>query len=44
MKKAEYQKPQVEVIEISMVYMLSASIYLFDEEEDIDGRIQKRRV
>jgi hypothetical protein len=44
MKKAEYQKPEVEVIEISVSNMLSTSIDLYDEEEDIDGRTQKRRV
>ena len=36
MKKAEYQKPEVEVIEISVSNMLSTSIDLFDEEEDIE--------
>ena len=44
MKKAEYQKPQAEVIEISVSNMLAASIYIDDNEENIEGRTQKRRV
>jgi hypothetical protein len=43
MKKAEYQKPQVEVIEISVSNMLASSIYIDDKEENIVGRVQKRR-
>ena len=43
MKKAEYQEPQVEVIEISVSNMLASSIYIDDKEEDIVGRVQKRR-
>ena len=44
MKKAEYQKPEVEVVEISVSNMLASSIYMDDNEENIEGRTQKRRV
>jgi len=43
MKKAEYQEPQVEVIEISVSNMLASSIYMDDNEENIEGRTQKSR-
>ena len=43
MKKAEYQKPQAEVIEISVSNMLAASIYIDDKEVNIEGRTQQRR-
>lgn len=43
MKKAEYQEPQVKVIEISVSNLLAASIYIDDHEENIEGRTQNRR-
>lgn len=43
MKKAEYQEPRVEVIEISVSNMLASSIYIDDNEENILGRTQQRR-
>ena len=42
-KKAEYQSPQVSVVEIDMCNLLCASIVISNEEVNTQGRTNQRK-